>query len=282
MATSPFTRTRRSAVIATAALAALGAAAPASARPICDEYGGPCPPPQQDRERGTATGTVNVAKGWSLSVRARPNGNSRKVRSVADGAQVKIVCQTRGQRVDGRYGSTRVWDKLAGGGFVSDAYVYTGSDRRVARDCRTRKRAPKQHNGGGRPASIQLRNDYPFKSGSWNDADPWAFFKRECTSFVAYRLNRVMQFHNHMRGGHFSDAANWDDNARRIGFRVDRRPTVGSVMVRNSGTYGHVAMVAKARRNRVFVEQYNAGGTHQYSKEWLRITPEMTFIHFKR
>ena len=214
-------------------------------------------------------------------MRRRPNGNAAKVRSVADGSQVTIVCQTRGQRVNGRYGSTRIWDKLAGGGFVSDAYIYTGSDGRVARDCRTRKPAPQHHgNGGGRPASIQLRDDYPFRGGSWNDADPWAFYKRECTSFVAYRLNRVMSFSNHMRGGHFGDAAHWDENARAIGFPVDRRPTVGSVMVRNSGTYGHVAMVAKARRHRIFVEQYNAGGTHLYSKQWLQITPEMTFIHF--
>jgi surface antigen len=101
------------------------------------------------------------------------------------------------------------------------------------------------------------------------------------TSFVAYRLNRVMKFDNHMGGGHFGDAANWDDNARALGIPVDRHPTVGSVMVRNSGTFGHVAMVAKVRRHRVFVEQYNAGGTHTYSKQWLPITSDLTFIHFK-
>ncbi len=82
-------------------------------------------------------------------------------------------------------------------------------------------------------------------------------------------------------GGHFGNAENWDENARALGFKVNKNPTVGSVMVRNSGTYGHVAMVAKVGNGKVFVEQYNAGGTHQYSKEWLPVTDVMTFIHFK-
>jgi surface antigen len=138
--------------------------------------------------------------------------------------------------------------------------------------------------GGGSslPASIRLHNDYPFRNASPNEIDPWAFYKRECTSFVAYRLNKVMRFSNHMRGGHFGNAMNWDDNARAIGFRVNRRPRVGSVMVRNSGTFGHVATVARVRPHRVFVEQYNAGGTHTYSKQWLPKSSVMTFIHFKR
>ena len=184
----------------------------------------------------------------------------------------------------GRYGTSRVWDRLAKGGYVTDTYVYTGSDGRVAPRC------PKPANpgggdgggGGSRPASVTMRNDYPYPNASWNEVDPWAFYKRECTSFVAYRLNKVMDFHNTMRGGRFSNAHNWDENARRIGFRVNRRPTRGSVMVRNSGTYGHVAIVAKVRPGRILVEQYNAGGTHNYSREWLPVSSVMRFIHFPK
>jgi hypothetical protein len=32
---------------------------------------------------------------------------------------------------------------------------------------------------------------------------------------------------------------------------------------------------------RIFVEQYNAGGTHTYSKQWLDVASYMTFIHPK-
>jgi len=271
--------TRRAGLAATAAIAATAAlAGPAAARPICDiDAGGGCPTPQQSGD-GTALGTVNVARGYTLTVRRRPNSAARRVRSVADGQTVHIVCQTTGQETTGRFGTTRIWDKLARGGFVSDAYIYTGSDRRVARDCRRGTPAPPVHHPG-RPDSVQLRNDYPFKAASPNDVDRWNFYKRECTSFVAYRLNKVMQFSNLMRGGHFGNAENWDDNARAIGMKVNRRPTVGSVMVRNSGTFGHVAIVARVRRGRILVEQYNAGGTHTYSREWLAKTSVMTFIH---
>ena len=41
----------------------------------------------------------------------------------------------RGQRVTGTFGTSRLWDKLARGGFVSDAFVHTGSDGRVAPWC---------------------------------------------------------------------------------------------------------------------------------------------------
>lgn len=277
------TRSLRPAVPAAAAaaaaslLTALALSGPAHARPICGLEVGECPPPQQGAG-GTALGTVNVATGFTLTVRHRPTAAARAVRSVADGARVTIVCQTRGQRTTGRYGTTRTWDKLAGGGFVSDAYVYTGSDRRVARDCRRGTAPPPLHHPG-RPASVVLRDDYPYPHDSPDSADPWGFFKRECTSFVAYRLNKVTRFSNFMRGGHFGDAAHWDDNARAIGLRVNRHPAVGAVMVRNSGTFGHVAIVAKVRGGRFLVEQYNAGGTHTYSRQWMQRSPVITFIH---
>lgn len=253
--------------LATTALLGITAAPSWALRPV-EEGGGP----------RYATGTVHVNPGYTLSVRARPNKSARVLRRLAPGTRVRITCQTRGSRMTGRYGTSRVWDKLARGGFVTDTYVYTGSDGRVAPSCKRRGGG----GGDGRPASITMRDDYPWPAASWNEVDPWAFYKRECTSFVAFRLNKVMRFHNLMRGGRFSNAENWDENARRIGFRVNRRPRVGSVMVRNSGTFGHVAMVAKVGRGRILVEQYNAGGTHDYSREWLPVSSVMTFVHFKR
>ena len=126
---------------------------------------------------------------------------------------------------------------------------------------------------------MTLEDDYPYKDDSWHEAEKWGFYKRECTSFVAYRLNNVMEFRNTMKGGRFSNAHNWDDNARRLGYKVDKNATVGSVMVRESGKFGHVAIVAKVEKKRVFVEQYNAGGTHRYSQEWLPRAGKK-FIHF--
>jgi surface antigen len=131
------------------------------------------------------------------------------------------------------------------------------------------------------PPSVTLRDDYPYMHRSPSGVDPWRFYFRECTSFVAFRLNKVMRFSNTMRGGRFSNAKNWDNNARRLGYRIDANATVGSVMVRNSGKWGHVAIVAKVEPGRVYVEQYNTGGKHRYSQKWLPRNGKV-FIHFKQ
>ena len=114
--------------IAAAAAAGLALSGPAQAK--CPDED-PCPPPPKVH----AVGTVNVADGWTLGVRAIPRSGARQIRQLADGAKALIVCQTRGSRVTGTYGTTRLWDRLKHGGYVSDAYVYTGSDGRVAPPC---------------------------------------------------------------------------------------------------------------------------------------------------
>ncbi|HWI64381.1 MAG TPA: peptidoglycan DD-metalloendopeptidase family protein [Symbiobacteriaceae bacterium] len=80
------------------------------------------------------TGTVNTS-GADLNVRSGPGTSYSVVRQVADGQQVTITCQVRGEAITGTYGTTSLWDKLAGGGYISDAYVYTGSDGQVAPTC---------------------------------------------------------------------------------------------------------------------------------------------------
>ena len=82
---------------------------------------------------GGAPGRVNTS-GPSLLVRTGPHRTSDVVGSVADGASVTIRCQKRGDTVSGTYGTTDLWDRVAGG-YVSDAYIYTGSDGRVAPTC---------------------------------------------------------------------------------------------------------------------------------------------------
>ncbi|HRI69411.1 MAG TPA: peptidoglycan DD-metalloendopeptidase family protein [Polyangium sp.] len=79
-------------------------------------------------------GTVNTA-GADLTVRAKPDTNSAAVGSVADGATVKITCQINGTSVSGTYGKSSLWDYI-GNGYVSDAYVATGSDGQVAPTCK--------------------------------------------------------------------------------------------------------------------------------------------------
>jgi hypothetical protein len=84
---------------------------------------------------GTAvTGRVRTS-GAALTVRSGPGTGYRAVGSVANGQPVRITCQKRGQTVNGTYGTSSLWDWI-GTGYVSDAYVLTGSDGQVAPTCR--------------------------------------------------------------------------------------------------------------------------------------------------
>jgi surface antigen len=276
------------ATAAVAASATLVAAGDASARPACEALGNPC-----STGAKTAPGKVDVNAGYTLTVRRAPRSSARKVRKLRDGAPVRILCQAQGQQMTGTFGTTRLWDKLIHGGWVSDSYVFTGKDGRVAPSCPPRK-APhpkKRHRprdrSKGTPHSVTLRNDYPFQAASPKGVDPWAFYFRECTSFVAFRLNKLthFKFSNMMQGGHFGDGGHWDDNARALGFRVNNRPTVGSVMVRDSGTWGHVAIVAQVQRGRFLVEEYNHEVDHGYDQRWIARTDTAEwdhFIHFRQ
>lgn len=82
---------------------------------------------------GGVVGRVNTA-GAPLTIRAGTSTSTAAVGSVADGAQVTITCQKRGQSITGTYGTSTLWDKI-GAGYISDAYVSTGSDGQVAPTC---------------------------------------------------------------------------------------------------------------------------------------------------
>lgn len=118
------------------------------------------------------------------------------------------------------------------------------------------------------PLSVKVSaysDDYPFRQSNMSSADPWGFFYRNCTSFVAWRMNRdkgitnpyaTQYFFNTMRGpngevGKFGNAHNWDNNARAIGFIVDTVPSVGDIAVYDSNGQNHVA----------YVEHVNADGS---------------------
>lgn len=83
-----------------------------------------------------ATGTVHTSSGQPLTIRASASTSASAVGSVANGQSFTIDCQTHGTTVTGKYGTSSVWDHVAGkGGYVSDTYVYTGSDGMVAPAC---------------------------------------------------------------------------------------------------------------------------------------------------
>ncbi|MCX5391434.1 SH3 domain-containing protein [Streptomyces sp. NBC_00094] len=86
----------------------------------------------------TTTGTVKryaTAPGYRVNVRSGPSTQYPIVRALAAGSTVPIHCQKPGEWISGPYGTTNLWDNIAPGEYVSDAYVNTGSDGYVASRC---------------------------------------------------------------------------------------------------------------------------------------------------
>lgn len=77
----------------------------------------------------------SVAPGYRLNVRRGPGTQYGIVRVLPEGAQVAIFCQTPGTSVVGPYGTSNIWDNIANGQYISDAYVNTGSDGYIADRC---------------------------------------------------------------------------------------------------------------------------------------------------
>ena len=131
-----------------------------------------------------------------------------------------------------------------------------------------------------------LGDNYPshWKSG-WG-ADSWGMYKRQCTSFVAFRLSSANGFT--LPSG-YGNAITWGSVAKAQGYRVDMTPAVGAVAwfgngVNGAGGYGHVAWVADVTGDTVTIEEYNydAGqGPEKYWKRSFHKSKVSGYIHFK-
>lgn len=77
---------------------------------------------------GLTQGVVDTDGGTTLNRRSGPGTASPVVGKLADGDTVTITCSARGTKHAGRNSYvTDLWNKLADGSWVSDAYVWTGT-----------------------------------------------------------------------------------------------------------------------------------------------------------
>ncbi|MEU1082448.1 SH3 domain-containing protein [Streptomyces sp. NPDC005908] len=85
--------------------------------------------------QAAAATSYPIAPGYQVNVRSGPGTNYSIVRVLQPGARVSITCQTTGTKETGPYGTSNVWDNIGSGHYISDVYVYTGSDGYVAPRC---------------------------------------------------------------------------------------------------------------------------------------------------
>ncbi|CEJ89656.1 hypothetical protein VHEMI05485 [[Torrubiella] hemipterigena] len=129
-----------------------------------------------------------------------------------------------------------------------------------------------------------VTNDYPYsgKCHSGGDVDPWSFYKCQCTSFVAWRINKRLgiKFTNHYDGKGWGNANEWAGAAKASHVTVNNTPVPGSIAQTNAGSKGHVAWVTAVKGDKVEIEEYNWGKKEGYST---RTVPKSTFqyIHIK-
>jgi surface antigen len=132
------------------------------------------------------------------------------------------------------------------------------------------------------PAAPPTSSSYPYATDTTNAPDPWGFTKRQCVSYVAWRLADAGRAIDNATQ-RWGSALDWDEAAQRLGYTVTSRPTVGAVAhwdAHESSTYyanggtgafvagsmGHVAWVTKVYSDgSVQVAQYNGSGDRTYS-----------------
>ncbi|MGW0563438.1 hypothetical protein ACWDZ4_23240 [Streptomyces sp. NPDC003016] len=76
-----------------------------------------------------------AAPGHRLNVRSGPGTQYRLTKTLPYDVRAPVHCQKPGETATGPYGTSNLWDNIADGQFVSDAYVNTGRDGHVAPRC---------------------------------------------------------------------------------------------------------------------------------------------------
>jgi len=122
-------------------------------------------------------------------------------------------------------------------------------------------------------------DDYPvnLKSAAMDSTvDPWNFWNRECTSFVAWRLNN--DNHINFQNNGYGDAGNWMTHAHDEGKDVDHTPRVGAVAW---FSFGHVAWVegVSPDASKVTIEDYNSQYNGLYSMRTINASSVDYFLH---
>ncbi len=104
------------------------------------------------------------------------------------------------------------------------------------------------------PSSDTGCNSMTYTTGgvTYGVADPWLYNLRNCTSYVAWKINQV--FGKNISG--WGDASSWDSSAISAGYSNDSSPQVGDIAQWTSGD--HVAYVYKVVSGVAYFDEYNA------------------------
>jgi surface antigen len=128
--------------------------------------------------------------------------------------------------------------------------------------------------GQGACAPKSALNDYPWPSANTDQLSPLGYVYRNCTDFVAWRLNRDAGITTAPWKYTWADltplggnAIDWKKSWLANGWTTGHVPIPGAVAWwgKSGGPSGHVAYVQAVNlNNTVTLEEYNWGGTNKY------------------
>ncbi|KAJ2851891.1 hypothetical protein IWW36_000664 [Coemansia brasiliensis] len=246
-----------------------------------------------------------IYKATAVNCRSGPGTNYEVIKTYTTEDDISLKCQASGEVIKGN----TLWDKTTDGCYISDYYLHTGSNGYVAKKCKCPAPPPSSNDDGNDDDSSNQDNgndnsdqdndndggsdngdskvpgpvtdDYPYKSDC-DGVDKWNYYKCQCTSFAAWRINERLgvKFHNYYKGPNWGNANTWDDAAKETGVPINGKPVPGCIAQTDAGKYGHVAWVTKVSGSTVTVEEYNWATKEGYGT---RTVPKNTFkyIHIK-
>jgi surface antigen len=104
---------------------------------------------------------------------------------------------------------------------------------------------------------------YDCTRNGYNGVDSWSFhlssswrgnFKHNCTAYASWQATQLGASHP---GVNLGNANTWAINAASRGIPVTSNPVVGSIAVREIGTYGHVAVVEAIDGDSIWISEDN-------------------------
>jgi surface antigen len=111
-------------------------------------------------------------------------------------------------------------------------------------------------------------DDYPWRNSGGGSLSPLGYVMRQCTDFVAWRLNQDagssagsyrLTWSKMTPGG--GNASQWASQWKRNGWKTSHKPVRGAVAWFNGN---HVAYVKSVDGNKVNLEEYNWGSDGRY------------------
>ncbi|WP_370500183.1 CHAP domain-containing protein [Mycolicibacterium sp. jd] len=217
------------------------------------------------------TVVVNTGAG-NINVRSGPSTAAQLLRTIPNRTRVVITCHVRGEVFrGGPYGRpTDIWNRLADGGYVTDAMLETGSNDPVVAGC------------GGAPAAAPASGRAMGQTRGTNTGAAGY-----CTwgAYAKWYEASGRRFYPALNG----NAKDWANSARTARWTVVDDAAPRSIVVFQPGvhgadrTYGHVAWVDSTSRRPdglyVSVTDMNgAGGFNRWSSRTIKDVPGMSYI----